>query len=161
MQIRLVTTKDISSLARAYVSSFAPVDPSEEWSEDRAVDLIKYFLRVQPDLAFLADVDQEIAGGICGIIKPWWDGNHLVETELFLRPEFQKKEVGTKLFLHLLKTAKDKYTANYIESITFKDLNFPGSWYKKLGFQDKDDWKVMFGEVAHLAKSLEQSLIRK
>jgi len=49
-------------------------------------------------LAFLAEVNGKIAGGICGIIKPWWDGNHLVETELFLRPEFQRQKVGTGLF---------------------------------------------------------------
>lgn len=144
MKIRNATFTDVPAMARAYIAAFKDVDPSEQWSEDSAADLVRFFLRTQPDLSFVAELNSEIVGGISGIAKPWWDGHHLVQTEIFLSPQGQRRGVGSTLFHHFLSVAQAKYGATFMESITFKGLEFPSSWYIQLGFIDKADWKVVF-----------------
>ena len=146
-------------MADAYISAFKDVDPTEIWTSEAAADLLHFFLLAQPDLAFVAELEGKIVGGICGMAKPWWDGYHLVQTEIFLTPSGQRKGVGSALLYHFLSAADQKYKATYMESITFKGLEFPSSWYTQLGFTDKDDWKVVFGDVkvlrARLARKIE------
>lgn len=154
IRIRPAKDDDVSKLAKVYVSAFLEVDPTEEWSESTAAQLIRFFLRNQPDLAFVAEEQDEILGGICGLAKPWWDGNHLVETELFVCPHHQRKGIGSKLFAHLLGIASERYQASYMELITFKNLEFPLSWYFRLGFEEKESWRILFGQVEAVAAQL-------
>jgi GNAT superfamily N-acetyltransferase len=157
MKIRNAKLTDVLGMASAYVVAFKDVDPSERWTQESAEELVRFLLRSQPDLSFVAELDGEIVGGISGIAKPWWDGYHLVQTEIFLAPKGQRQGVGSALFYHFLNVAQAKYKATHMESITFKGLEFPSSWYIQLGFNDKDDWMVMFGDV----KTLHQRLARK
>ena len=150
MKIRAIADHDLDALGQVYVDSFREVDPSEKWTVERGAELIKFILTKQQDLAFLAQDEGKIAGAILGMVKPWWDGNHLVETELFLSPAFQKRKIGTKLFHHYLDTARRLYDVTVIEAVTFKNLEFPISWYRSMGFKEKKDWQVMFGEVGDL-----------
>ena len=150
MKIRAIKSADVPELAAGYLEAFALVDPSEKWSRAAVERMIEFFLRTQPDLAFLGEAEEELMGGIFGLAKPWWDGVHLVQTELFIAPEFQKRGFGAALFQHFLKAAKSKYKAAKMESITFNDLEFPAAWYKKLGFADKNDWKVIVADIDEL-----------
>jgi GNAT superfamily N-acetyltransferase len=81
---------------------------------------------------------------------------HLVETELFLIPSFQNRGLGTALFLHFLEAAVERYQVNLMESLTFKNLEFPLSWYVRLGFEAKSDWQVMFGDVKRVLQGLKE-----
>lgn len=141
-------------MAAIYVAAFKEVDASEQWSPEAAADLVLFFLRTQPDLAFVAESQKQVIGCICGLAKPWWDGHHLVQSEIFIAPTTQRKGVGAALLRHFLAEAKKRYNVTQMESITFKNLDFPSSWYVKLGFQDKNDWKVVIGEVDILTKRL-------
>jgi len=154
--IREATTEDIPNLAIAYLNAFKAVDPDEIWTERQAAKLVAFFLNAQPDLAFVAEQEGEVIGGICGLAKPWWDGVHLVDTEIFLDPMGQQKGIGTRLFLHYLEEAIRLYDATKIEAITFKGLEFPSSWYIQLGFEDKNDWKIVFGDVATVTHRLRE-----
>ena len=154
MKIRSAKSTDVPRMAAAYVAAFKDVDPSERWTQESAAELVRFLLRSQPDLSFVAELNGEIVGGISGMAKPWWDGCHLVQTEIFLAPKGQRHGVGSALFHHFLSVARSKYKASHMESITFKGLDFPSSWYVQLGFTDKDDWKVVFGEVKTLQEKL-------
>jgi len=158
MNIRYVTEKDIPQLAEAYVSAFASIDPTEKWTFESAEKLLRFLFTTQPDLSFLVEDRGVIGGGILGIIKPWWDGNHLVETELFLQPSFQRSGIGTSLFRHFLTQAAQKYQVTVMEALTFKDLTFPLTWYQRLGFEAKDDWLVMFGNVGRILQGLKNGV---
>ncbi|WKZ57772.1 MAG: GNAT family N-acetyltransferase [Bdellovibrionota bacterium] len=154
MQIRAASHGDIAPLAAIYVAAFKVVDPSERWTEARAAELLSFFLNAQPRLAFIAEIDGQAIGGICGLLKPWWDGAHLVETEIFVAPESQRRGVGQALLSHFIATAREKHGATIMESITFADLDFPASWYMRLGFKDKVSWRMLHGETETLAKQL-------
>ena len=158
--IRQATSKDIPALASTYLAAFKEVDPSEIWTEGQAAELVKFFLRAQADLAFVAEHNGKIVGGICGLAKPWWDGVHLVQTEIFLDPSAQRKGIGTRLFLHYLEEASRLYNATNMEAITFKGLEFPSSWYVELGFKDKADWKIIFGDVQAVTRKLKSGADR-
>jgi len=41
-----------------------------------------------------------------------------------------------------------------MESLTFKDLAFPPTWYPTLGFEVKDDRHVIFGNVEYIVQGL-------
>ena len=154
MKIRSAQMTDISPMATAYIAAFKEVDPTEHWTQDSAEELVRFLLRSQPDLSFVAELDGEIVGGISGMAKPWWDGCHLVQTEIFLTPKGQGQGVGSALFYHFLSVAQAKHKATHMESITFKGLEFPSSWYIRLGFTDKEDWKVIFGVVTIIHERL-------
>lgn len=158
--IRQATSKDIPALCSTYLAAFKEVDPSEIWTEGQAAELVKFFLRAQADLAFVAEHNGKIVGGICGLAKPWWDGVHLVQTEIFLDPSAQRKGIGTRLFLHYLEEAARLYNATNMEAITFKGLEFPSSWYVELGFEDKADWKIIFGDVQAVTRRLKSGADR-
>ena len=112
--VRATTAEDLEALSAVYIDAFAVVDPSEKWTSEKALALLKFFLDKQPDLAFVAVEDGEIGGGICGLVKPWWDGNHLVETELFVAPWCQKRGIATLLFSHFLESAIAKHDASVV-----------------------------------------------
>lgn len=154
VQVRSALTSDIVGMAKAYVEAFREVDPSERWSKDSAEKLIAYLVTTQPQLSFVAELDGVIVGGISGFAKPWWDGCHLVQTELFLSPNGQRQGLGSVLFLHYLNVAQSLYRATHIEAITFRGLEFPASWYTKLGFTEKGEWKVLIGDVEVLRNRL-------
>lgn len=45
-----------------------------------------------------------------------------------------------------------------MESITFKGLEFPSAWYAQLGFENKDDWKIIFGDIGKIRQVLAKKL---
>jgi GNAT superfamily N-acetyltransferase len=151
---------DIPALSAAYVAAFKEVDPSEVWTEDRAGDLVRFFMKAQPDLVFVAEQDNEVVGGICGLAKPWWDGTHLVETELFLHPTAQRQGIGANLLLQYLQEAARLYRVTKMEAITFKGLDFPSSWYLQIGLEEKGDWKIVVGDVEVMTQRLRSRVER-
>jgi GNAT superfamily N-acetyltransferase len=152
--IRAIKVADIPEVASSYVASFREIDPSEQWTEAKAQALVGFFLNAQPDLAFLFEKDGRVAGGILGLVKPWWDGNCLVDTEVFVTPEYKQQGVGTQLGLHYLQFAVKRYDVRSIHAVTFKDFEFPASLYRSLGFEDKLNWKVVVADVPALVKRL-------
>jgi hypothetical protein len=152
--IRLIIHSDIPEVAKVFVDSFREVDPSEEWTTPKAEALIGFFLKVQPDLAFLIERDGRVAGAVLGIVKPWWDGNCLVETEIFIAPEFKTRGIGTLLGFHYLREAMRLYDVRSIHTITFNDFDFPASLYSRIGFRDKTNWKVMVADASETVQKL-------
>src|SRR5687768_3198077 len=95
--IRIMTQEDLAVLADIYSEVYRVFDVGENWDKDSAYQLLEYWLHKQPDLSFVAEADEKIVGAFIAGIKPWWDGNHLVDGELFVHPDFQAKRVGTEL----------------------------------------------------------------
>lgn len=109
--IRPMKKSDLKKLAEIYVTVYDAVDIGEHWSPKAAEELLAYWLKKQPDLAFVAQSKGELVGAFVAGVKPWWDGFHLTDGEIFVRPDFQKKGVGTKLSIALYAKALEKYNA--------------------------------------------------
>lgn len=88
-------------------------------------------------------------------LKPWWDGMHLEDGELFVLKEYRQMGIAKNLIKTLFEYAIEKYDATMLEAHTYEDENgFPYCWYKKLGFETIDDWKIINGDIKKIVKKL-------
>ncbi len=155
LSIRLMSKDDLKPLAAIYCRVYASFDVGEKWDEKSARDLLSYWLRRQPDLCFVAEYDNRVVGAFVAGIKPWCDGNHLVDGEIFVDPDCQRKRVGTELSKVMYKTAIKRYNAKCFDAITFRTPEFPLSWYKSQGFKEVDNWVVISGKIRSILANLE------
>ncbi len=155
ISVRLMQESDLNTLARIYCEVYRVFDVGEQWDEASAYKLLDYWLHKQPDLAFVAEVDAKPVGAFIAGIKPWWDGNHLVDGELFVQPEYQSKGVGTQLSRTMFQTAVEKYQATVWDTYTFAKYDFPLTWYKSLGFEPNEDWLMISGDLKQALKRIE------
>jgi len=132
--IRPMKEEDLEEVAVLYTEIYDKVDIGEKWTKQASQRLIKYWLSKQSDLCFVAIIENKIVGGFVAGIKPWWDGNHLVDGEVFVDYQYHKHKIGTELSKAIYKTAFDKYDITSIDLVTFSKNGFPLSWYEKLGF---------------------------
>ena len=148
--------KDLQQLSEIYTQVYKQFDVGEHWTPNTARKLLSYWLNRQPDLAFVAECDRQVVGGVVAGIKPWWDGNHLVDGEIFVHPDYQKKGVGKQLSIELYGKALGKYQARSWDTYTFKKTKFPLSWYKSQGFIVNPDWVMIAGDVKSVLSKLKK-----
>lgn len=146
-RIRSMKKTDIKRLAEIYVRAYTIYDIDENWNKEKAKKTIGCLLKLQSDLAFVAENKTNVVGAFIARIKPWFDGNHLIVEEIFVDPEYHKLGIGSELSKVAYKKALDKYKVTSFEAITFAKTKFPMSWYKSQGFEVKDDWVVICGDV--------------
>lgn len=157
LNIRKVENFDLEILSEIYKNTYDVFDVGERWTKESALELLKYWLKRQPDLAFLAETDNKIVGAFFAAVKPWWDGVHLVDGELFVDPDNQKQKVGTLLSKHMFEQAIKKYDAKVWDTYTFKNSEHPLSWYKKQGFDENKDWVMISGDLKEAIRRLENN----
>lgn len=155
IDIRPVDTSHLPQLARVYADSYNSVHIGETWDAKSALALMNYFYKEQPDLFFAAFVDEKIAGATVAMVKPWWDGNHLIDGEIFVDPQFQKKGLGEKLLRVLFEKAQEKYQAVSWDTYTHIIHEHPLSWYKKLGFEQISNWTMITGDIKKVLKNIQ------
>jgi GNAT superfamily N-acetyltransferase len=152
LHIRLMTNDDLPVLSQIYVRALDDTD--ERWNQESAQALLSDWLRRQPELAFTAEYDNEIAGAFVVAVRPWWDGNHLVDGELFVEPKLQQHGIARHLLKRVLDEAMEKYSPVLWESYTFRNDTFPLTWYKRLGFREIEEWVMIRADIASVAKQL-------
>lgn len=154
IQIRTITENDLRELAHLYTKTYEAFDVGEKWTNETSLELLTYWFKRQPDLAFLAKDNNKIVGGFFAAVKPWWDGIHLIDGELFVDPEHQKQGIGTMLSKHMFTQAIEKYHATVWDTYTFKNSAHPLSWYKQQGFEENKDWVMISGNLKEALKKL-------
>ncbi len=154
INIRLVKRSDLSRLATIYAKTYRVFVVGERWTPKSAIKLMFYWMKRQPDLFFVAEYESKIVGAFVAGIKPWWDGNHLVDGELFVDPDFQKKGIGKKLSKQLYMTAIKKYDVVRFDTYTFKMTKFPLEWYKSIGFTEIKEWAMISADLKTVLKKL-------
>lgn len=143
----------IDALADIYTRSLDG-NPDEHWTKDASRALLTDWLRRQPELFFDARLDGRIVGGFVVGVRPWWDGNHLVDGELFVDPEFQNQGVARSLVRQVLLTAQDLYAPILWETYTFNEDAFPLTWYRRIGFSEINEWVMIRANVATVLAKL-------
>lgn len=155
IKIRKIENKDLKKLAEIYnqIYSSSIYDVGEKWTEESAHDMLDYWYKRNPELAFLAEFNGKIVGAFLVDVKPWWDGNHLVDGEIFIHPNYQKKGIGTKLSRFMFTYAIKKYDVIKWDTYTFKD-KYPLKWYKSIGFSEIKEWAMISGDIKEILKKL-------
>lgn len=157
IKIRIAEKEDLQQLAEVYNFTYKKFDIGEEWTVESSKKLLDYWFKRQPDLFFVAEDEDKIVGGFVTGVKPWWDGNHLVDGELFVHVDYQRKGIGTELFKIMYETALEKYSVTSFDTYTFKKTEFPLSWYKSQGFVENQDWIMIEGNVQKMFDKLKES----
>lgn len=154
--IRPVEKGDLKSLASLYAEVYTKIDIGEIWTPKKALCLMDYQFTKQSDLFFVALVDKKVVGGFMANMKPWWDGNHLVDGEVFVAFKYQKQKIGTRLSQAMYKEALDKYDIVSIDFITFSKNGFPLGWYERLGFETEKQFILINGKPKKTLEELEK-----
>ena len=146
--VRLVKKEDLKDLAVIYKSLYDNVDIGEDWSIEKSLELLNYWYNKQSDLFFVAEVDGKPVGAIVSGVKSLFDWLRLVDTELFVAKNFQKRHLGKNLLFEHLKQAKIKYNAMKMEFHTYGDESeFPQNWYNRIWFKKDDELIIMSGDI--------------
>lgn len=147
--------EDLEILAEGYAEHYFNSVLKEEWTKESATNMFKYFYNFAPDLMFVAYDGDKPIGIIMSLLKPWWDGMHLEDGEVFVLKEYQKNGIAKRLFKQLFEYSVETYNATTVEAHTYENENgFPYSWYKRLGFETIDDWKIISGDIKNIMKNL-------
>ncbi|MFH0869877.1 MAG: GNAT family N-acetyltransferase [archaeon] len=147
LKIRQMKRTDLKELSRLYVKVYVCFDVGERWDIKSAHALLLHWFKRQPDLCFVAELKGRLAGAFVTGIKPWCDGNHLFDGEVFVDPDVQAKGIGTELSIAVYEKAVKKYKAVCFEATTFKLKKHPLSWYKSLGFKEVDYLTLISGDL--------------
>jgi GNAT superfamily N-acetyltransferase len=158
IRIREVKLRDLGGLSTVYSQVYGAFDVGEHWTKGSAYKMLKYWLERDPDLAFLAERDGRIIGGFLVGVKPWWDGNHLVDGEIFVHPDYQKAGVGTQLLKFVTDYARKKYGAVRFDTYTVRG-KYPVKWYKSLGFSEIKEWIMISADSKKLSRALRQKRV--
>ena len=144
---------DLEILAGDYADYYRGSVIHEQWTKESATKLFEYFYNINKELVFVAydDANQNSkpVGIITSILKPWHDGNHLVDGELFVASKYRNGIVAKMSVKALLKYAVATYNATVIEGATYEDeKRFPYNLYKKLGFETlNNQLKFVSGDI--------------
>jgi len=157
-EVRLINEEDLPQVSSIYAEAFNGADVGEKWIQEKAEKFMKYWFERQSDLFFVATYEGQIVGGIVADILPWWDGPHLVDGELFVRPELQKQGIGQRLFETLLEEAIKKYQIVEIDGLAYKQHKFPLEWYKKIGFKETDLIHI-YGNPQEVLENLKKPIV--
>lgn len=145
----------MNKLSEVYSKVYGAFDVGERWTEETAYKMLKYWLKRDPDLAFLAEYKGLIIGGFVVGVKPWWDGNHLVEGEIFVDPDYQKKGIGTKLLKFVFDYAIKRYNVVRFDTVTVKG-KYPVKWYKSVGFGEIKEWVMISADPKKVSRTLDK-----
>ena len=99
---------------------------------------------------------KKVVGAIMSGVKPWFDGNRLIDTELFVDKNYQNRHLARELYKKHLLEAQRIYNTKVIEFHTYGDENqFPQNWYRKIGFQKDKELIIMNGNIKKVLEHLE------
>ena len=148
MLTRVAKETDLYSLAAIYSDLYNGSVLKEEWSVEKAYKLLHFYYSLQPDIFIIAEEDSNIVGGVASLIKPWFNGNRLIETEIFVGKNWQNQGIASRLFIEHFKRAMDLYDVKIIEVHSYQEENgFPLNWYRKQGYTIVDDLYIINGNI--------------
>lgn len=153
-EVRPVLEEELEAVADIYAEAFNEADYEEEWNHERACAFVRYLHSKQAELFFVAtDENQQIIGGIAGVIKPWCDGDHLSETEVFVKPENQNTGISKLLIFAITEKALKDYGIVAFDGIVDATSDFPMKFYEKIGFA-KTGFELITADPKEVLESL-------
>ena len=154
--IRLAKKEDIKDLAPIYKELYDDANIGEFWSIENVEKLLNYWLDKQSDLFFVAEEGGKAIGAVMSGVKPWFDGNRLTDTEIFIAKEYQGKHLAKELYKKHLSEAQRLYDAKVIEFHTYGDeTEFPQNWYTRIGFKKDKELIIMNADIKEVLGKLQ------
>lgn len=154
-KIRNVQIKDIEELATIYKNLYDNIDIGEHWTEDAAKRLLKHYYNKQKELFFVAEIEGKSVGAVMSMVKPWFDGNRLIDTEIFVSKTFQHMHIARELYKKHFEEAIRLHSCNVIEFHTYgNEDEYPQKWYKRIGFSKDEELIIMNGKIEEILNKI-------
>mgnify|MGYP000647132132 CR=1 FL=1 len=139
MEYKIIMEKEMPGLAQAMMAAYAQAPWFENWTEERALRRIQAILSNFEACGMAAIMDGQIIGGVLGYVDPYAEEDFFFVSELFVRPQYQKKGYGKGLLLALEEQLKEK-NIHVTQLISIEDNQ---GFYHASGME-KDSVDVMF-----------------
>jgi len=149
LKIRKAKKEDIIQLIKIYKRVWNNSENKENWTNEKIKRLLDFYFNYKTFIGLVAMIDNKIVGAFFSFIKPWHDGNHLGEGELFVDSDYQKQKIGTKLFFEMMKEAKRRKCIIH-ELISYEKTS---RWYKKIGMKETG-LKHLSGNIGRIIKKI-------
>lgn len=149
--IRTVKKTDLMQLSVIYKDLYNNSILNENWSINAAYDLLCFYYDMQPDIFLVAEIEGKTVGAVMSLIKPWFDGKRLIETEVFVSKDQQHRGIASGLFREHFRIAMDLYSVKTIDTHTYQEENgYPLKWYEKQGYKKLDKFYIINGDIQHV-----------
>jgi aminoglycoside 3-N-acetyltransferase I len=130
MEIREASIGDIKAIARLMLFEFSKHPFKERATIDSVIKSLNFYFRIGK--AFVAVMDDRIAGVLIFKTEQWWNGRVLLIEDLAVKDEFKNQGIGKQLIDKIENYAK----SNKIKTISFSTNRKSSSikFYKKQGY---------------------------
>ncbi len=139
MEYKIIMEKEMPGLAQAMMAAYEQAPWFENWTEERALRRIQAILSNYEACGMAAIMDGQVIGGVLGYVDPYAEEDFFFVSELFVRPQYQKKGYGKGLLLALEEQLKEK-NIHVTQLISIEDNQ---GFYHASGME-KDSVDVMF-----------------
>ena len=166
--IRLATEAEIPEIGRLFSKVYTN-EHFDKFTPDKSIEYIDWLFRRCPELAFVAVQGERIVGAKLAATKPFFDGLHMVDSEIFVDPDYRRQGIGLNLTKKSFETAKEMGvtvvdSATFIQdesenpkwSIKHEYTNL--EWHKKNGFHRETQMVLMYGNIDELIDKTTQHL---
>lgn len=150
-----INEKDFNILANIYGAISLDTRPNENWTYETSLSYIQYFYSHQPDLFICAYDDDIPIGAVMSTLKPYYDGMHLIQTEVFVSSDYEEQNIKEKLLEMHLKLASTKYHVSHINAITD---NSSLDWFNKIGLEPNSNLIVLQGSLENCLQKIREEL---
>jgi len=154
-----VQEKDLEILASLYSIIYLNIEANETWTYETALSYIQYFYHHQPDLFICAYDDDIPIGAIMSTLKPYYDGMHLSNLDIFISEDYRDQNIGKKLLEMHLELANAKYDASHIDTIINKNISDDSlNWCRDVGLEINADLIILHSNLDNCLKRIREEL---
>lgn len=134
MVIRKMEKSDITACADILCSVYNNEMWQCRWDRETAVEYLTDFFTMKKFVGYVVTEGEEILGGIFAHEKVWWNNSEVFVEEMFIKPELQRKGLGSLL----LKKVEEYISENGLAGITLSTNRYAPApnFYRKNGFTD-------------------------
>lgn len=145
MEIRELKKEDLPACADVLCSVYNNELWMCRWERNTATAYLQDFFDAKKFVGYVLCDDDVVVGAVFAHEKIWWNNSEVFIEEMFIRPEQQRKGLGTLLLNEVENYVKEHHLAGITLS-TNKYAPAP-RFYKKNGFSDCEHVVFMAKEV--------------
>jgi ribosomal-protein-alanine N-acetyltransferase len=142
MKIEIFEKKNTEEMVKLYMKVYGA-------ERERAEKVIHYSLSESPEFCFEALSEEgECAGAVFVHIDPTWEGKALYIETIQVKPEYQKKGIGSRLLKRVIEQAKKEEATSVFFSMDNNNRK-QREWYESFGFKPTK-WICYSAEIQDL-----------
>ena len=101
--------------------------------DEETLSLLKRNLKCENSLYIVAKQDGDFVA-FCSVDPEWWEDNYFFIREIFVKPDFQKQNIGERLMKQCMEHARQKGATGIVTETAFENIPMQ-KLCEKLGFE--------------------------